>query len=102
MQSESQQDHLGETFSLLSRVVELNMEKAQRQIAYHLNQWIATRETESQKAPAILSTIDDVLPTDLAAVRIEKQQFVPSDVNHLRDCYLFRQIVNWVNSEQPR
>ncbi len=100
MQSESQQDHLGEAFSLLSRIVDLNMDKAQQQIAYHVNQWIATKESRSATAPQLLRTISDVLPLEVATARIEKDRFVPADVNHLRDCYLFRQISNWVNTDQ--
>jgi len=101
MQAQSQQDHLGEAFELLSRIVDLNADKAQRQIAYHLNQWLAERDDPpTGSAPKLLATISDLLPADIAAVRVEKDRFVPSDVNHLRDCYLFRQVVNWVNTEQ--
>lgn len=101
LQSESQQDHLGEAFDLLSRLVELNQDKAKRQIAYHLNQWAGTRESVAGPgAPKILSTINDVLPAEVATERIENDRFVPADVNHLRDCLLFRRIVNWTNTEQ--
>jgi hypothetical protein len=99
MQAQSQQDHLGEAFELLSRIVDLNADKAQRQIAYHLNQWLAERaEPPTASAPELLATISDLLPADIAAARIEKDRFVPADINHLRDCYLFRQVVNWINT----
>ncbi len=100
MQSESQQDHLGEAFSLLSRLVELNPEKAQRQITYHLNRWREGKSFESASVSDLVSTISDVLPSEVAIKTIGRENFVPSDVNHLRDSYLFRRIVEWVDHER--
>lgn len=106
VQAESEQDHLGDAFGLLQRLVELNSEKAHRQIAYHLNRWLEDRpgQTSSTRqadttAPAVLRTISDLLPMEQSAVRVQSDRYVPADVIHLRDCYLFRQIVEWV--DQP-
>ena len=100
LEAESRQDHLGEAFALLHQFVELNADKAQKQISYHLNQWSETRDPVNAKAPRVIKTIDDLLPTEEAIARIENERFVPSDVQHLRDCYLFNKIVSWVNTEQ--
>ena len=107
VQADSEQDHLGDAFSLLQRLVELNSEKAHRQIAYHLNRWLddrpapagSNRQPETA-SPALLQTISDLLPMEQSAIRAQSDRYVPSDVNHLRDCYLFRQIVQWV--DHPR
>lgn len=97
MQSESQQDHLGEAFNLLGDLVELNDEKARRQIVYHLNRWAETREPQEAEPSEMLRTVRDLLPPDEAEERTGREDFHPSDVDHLRDCYLFRRIVEWVD-----
>ena len=100
--STSVQDHLGETFALLGDLVDLNPDKARQQITYHLNKW--RQETSPQvdvatagDLPEILRTISDVLPTEIAEQGVLQESFSRSDVNHLRDSYLFRQIVGWVD-----
>ncbi len=100
MQSQTHQDHLGETFSLLSRLVELNPDKAQRQITYHLNRWREDKEFESVPVTELIRTLSEVLPTEEATDRTARENYLPSDVNHLRDSYLFRRIVEWVDREQ--
>jgi hypothetical protein len=107
VQAESEQDHLGDAFSLVQRLVELNPEKAHRQIAYHLNRWLDDRPGQTSSSgqaetavPALLQTINDLLPIEQSAERVGSVRYVPSDVNHLRDCYMFRQIVQWI--DQPR
>ena len=102
MQSQSQQDHLGEVFSLLSHFVELNPEKAKRQITYHLNRWRESRSFDSRPPTQLVRTVSDVLPTDMANERIERENYRPSDIDHLRDCYLFRRIVEWVDRASKR
>ncbi|NNE01170.1 MAG: tetratricopeptide repeat protein [Pirellulaceae bacterium] len=101
LQSESKQDHIGDAFRLLSELVELNREKAERQIVYHLNQWRLEQgdNIDSSDVTTLIKTIDDVLTTDAIEQRIKKERFVASDVNHLRGCYLYQQIVQWVDSE---
>ncbi|TWT89479.1 tetratricopeptide repeat protein [Stieleria varia] len=101
MQTETIQDHLGETVELLDKIVGLDPEKAQRQIAYHLNQWnIAHPDTSGTQAAKLLSTISELLPPEVVENRIESSTFAGSDTTHLRDCYLFRQIVRWVDTPE--
>ncbi|MCP4886703.1 MAG: hypothetical protein GY904_08830, partial [Planctomycetaceae bacterium] len=100
MQAESQQDNLGEAFSLLNRLVELNPEKARRQIAYNLNRWAESKPVPSGDVPAIIKTASDVLPLEIATERITRTGFQPTDVNHLRDAFLAREIVEWVDQER--
>ncbi len=100
MQAESQQDHLGEAFGLLSRLVELNPDKARRQIAYHLNRWAETKTMPSGEIPEIVGTISEVLPAETARERITRDLFQSADIDHLRDAYLARRLVEWI--DHPR
>jgi tetratricopeptide (TPR) repeat protein len=100
MQSQTQQDHLGEVFNLLSRLVELNPDKAQRQITFHLNRWREDKSFERAPVTEMIRTISEVLPTEEATDRTARENYLPSDVKHLRDSYLFRRIVEWVDREQ--
>lgn len=100
MQSETQQDHLGEVFSLLNHLVELNAEKSRRQITYHLNRWRESKSFEAVPESEMIRTVSDVLSTEKAKERISRENYVPSDVNHLRDSYLFRRIVEWVDQDR--
>ena len=105
--SKTQQDHLGEMFQLLSDFVDLNREKAGKQITYHLNQWrqrrsddAAAREAaDDDTLPELLETVSEVLPTETAARFVLQKRYSMSDVHHLRDSYLFRQVIHWV--DQP-
>jgi len=102
LQAESKQDHLGETFAMLSQLVELNRERADRQIVYHLNQWRQSRDGSSGlgKPTELLKNIQNVLPQDAVTKRVMRDQYVDDDINHLRDCYLFREINRWIDSPQ--
>tara|TARA_R110002049_G_scaffold2750_4_gene22032 strand:- start:232992 stop:234764 length:1773 start_codon:yes stop_codon:yes gene_type:complete len=102
--SKNVQDHLGETFQLLSDFVDLNRESATQQITYHLNKWRQDAPGNDDKsgsadAPEILSTISDLLPVEKSSVFVLQPNFSKSDVNHLRDSYLYRQVVRWVDQE---
>ncbi|QDV65325.1 tetratricopeptide repeat protein [Crateriforma conspicua] len=98
VQTESKQDHLGEAFSLLQRLVELNPTRAQQQIRFHLNQWLQTRgDVPASVTPEIVSTLRGVVPQEVLDEQIGGTNFVGGDVKHLRDAYLFRQIVQWVD-----
>src|SRR5690554_830577 len=57
VQKQTQQDHLGETVSLLNQFVELNEDRARQQIAYHLNQWLRTTPSQSATADHDPSTV---------------------------------------------
>jgi len=100
LQAESQQDHLGEAFNLLNRLVELNPEKARRQISYHLNRWSETRTLPDVELSPLLRTVSTVLPAEVAEDRIGGLRFQAADINHLRDAYVSRRIVEW--ADHPR
>lgn len=103
MQSQTQQDHLGEMFSLLGRLIELNPNEARRQIAYHANRWAEDRRgsqtSQTTNVSPLVKTVRDVLPDEEVDRRIKRQDFAQADVDHLRDAYLFRQVADWVNVE---
>ncbi len=99
IQADTTVDHLGEVHSLLSRLVELNPQEAQRELVYHLNRWGEAKEFAGDKATPLLKTISAVIPEEQARERTEQASFVGSDTNYLRDCYLFRQISEWVDRE---
>lgn len=99
IQADTTVDHLGEVHSLLSRLVELNPQEAQRELVYHLNRWGEGKEFDGDKATPLLKTISTVLPEEQAREMTEQASFVGSDTDYLRDCYLFRQISEWVDRE---
>lgn len=99
IQADTMVDHLGEVHSLLSRLVELNPQEAQRELVYHLNRWGEGKEFDGDKATPLLKTISTVLPEEQAREMTEQASFVGSDTDYLRDCYLFRQISEWVDRE---
>lgn len=100
LQSQSQVDHLGEVIHLLNEFVELNPEQVRRQIAYHLNRWQEGRNFEGASPTEMIRTVSDVLSTELASQRIARENHTPADVDHIRDSFLFRRIVEWV--DHPR
>lgn len=98
-QLQSERDHLGEAFRLLRQYIDLEPDKAQRQIAFHLNRW-SEGKTPSQAAPPKLAkSIRDLISSEQFAERVSNSTFQPSDAQHLRDCYLFYQLYNWVDVE---
>ena len=99
IQADTTVDHLGEVHSLLSRLVELNPQEAQRELVYHLNRWGEGKKFDGDKATPLLKTISTVLPEEQAREMTEQASFVGSDTDYLRDCYLFRQISEWVDRE---
>ncbi len=99
IQADTTVDHLGEVHSLLSRLIELNPQEAQREVIYHLNRWGEGKEFDGEKATPLLKTISEVIPEEQARELTEQASFVGSDTDYLRDCYLFRQISEWVDRE---
>ena len=95
----SERDHLGEAFNLLDQYIDLDREKAQRQIAYHLNRWSETKPASEAGSPEIANSIRDIVPAEQLAERLGATNFQPADADHLRDCYLFRSIFSWVDVE---
>lgn len=99
IQADTTVDHLGEVHSLLARLVELNPQEAQREVIYHLNRWNEGKAFGDEKATSLLKTISAVIPEEQARVLTEQASFVGSDTDYLRNCYLFRQISEWVDRE---
>jgi hypothetical protein len=99
IQADTTVDHLGEVHRLLSRLVELNPQEAQREVTFHLNRWGEGKEFDGGKATPLLKTISEVIPEEFARELTEQASFVGSDTDYLRDCYLFRQISEWVDRE---
>lgn len=99
-QLQSERDHLGEAFNLLRQYIDLDVGKAERQIAYHLNRWSETKQPSSAAPPVLLKSISDLLPADQQKLRITDATFQSSDAEHLRNCFLFRSIYSWVDVER--
>lgn len=96
-QSLSKEDHLGDTFELLTQYIELEPVKANRQIAYHLNRWSETRPVSKATAPEIVKSIRDIVPEKTLVPRLEDQTYRPGDASHLRDSFLFNSIYNRID-----
>lgn len=98
LQSEADQDHLGEAFELLRQISSLDEKQAQRQIAFHLNRWNSTRVAgKNLSAPKLIGTLIELIPPQVVEERIEAETFTGADVNHLRDSFLFRKMVQWID-----
>lgn len=99
IQADTKVDHLGEVHGLLYRLVELNAQQAQRQMAFHLNRWHEGRKFGPVNATPLISTISHLIPEDELRAMMTQESFVAEDTNHLRDSYLFRKIADWVDRE---
>jgi tetratricopeptide (TPR) repeat protein len=100
VQTQAAQDHLGETFALLARLVELNPAQAERQIVYHLNRWREGKTVPATPPSPLLKTVSDVFSSTLATERIKHENFVNGDLEHLRNAYVFDRVVRWI--DHPR
>lgn len=106
LQSQTSVDHLGKTFDLLQKLVELNPKESKRQIVYHLNQWERGRTSKADQAirdlpvTPLVKNIRDLLPEDVTPDQLAQSSFLASDVDHLRDSYLCRQLSQWVDHPQ--
>ncbi len=99
LQADTKHDHLGEFHSLLTRFIELNPEESRRQITYHLNQWLDTNPLPTDSAaPKLLESLSGLMPLDQSKALVLEDHFERSDVNHLRDAYLFHSIFQWIDS----
>lgn len=101
LQSKSRQDNLGEIYSLLPNYVTLNAGKVEQQITYHLNEWRKGRFDDAKPvAPAkLMATMDHFADDEQVVRRASEMRFQLQDVSHLRDCFLFNALNQWVNSE---
>jgi len=114
--AETKVDHVGESISLVSRLIELDGESAGRQIVYHLNAWNQSQEakrnqgattggqspSENEFRPTrLLRTIEELISYDEAVKTVSQAEFVPLDVYNLRYCYLLRKVTDWVLENSP-
>ncbi len=104
-QKQTQQDHLGETVSLLDHFVELNEDRARQQIAYHLNQWLranpgqqAAANIDPSTVPKIAKTLDALIDPETLADAVLRSDFTIDDVPALRDANLYRHVIAWVDT----
>ena len=100
MQSQSQQDDLGEVFELLRTYVELNDQKASQQMVYHLNRWKADRVVEEVAVPEAFKSVQGLLSPEEFEERFGSTNFQLGDIPHLRDSYLFRRVLEWADRPQ--
>jgi len=102
LQSQTKQDHLGQVHRMLTRLIELNPDEASRQITYHLNRWLEQNplpkfDQSPSGQPSILKTVNKFVEPDELDKALFGQRFVRSDVDHLRDAYLFRTLAGWID-----
>ena len=98
-------NHLDEAFKLIDRLVTLNPQSARRQILFHLGRWNeqnAAVNTDSDDGsddslPERLRDVSDVVSIEELRQRHHATTFGQADVDELRDAYLHRQIVAWVD-----
>jgi len=100
MQSQSQQDDLGEVFELLRTFVELNDQKASQQMVYHLNRWKADRVVDQVELPEAFKSVQGLLSPEQLEERFGSTDFQLEDIRHLRDSYLFRRVLQWADRPQ--
>ena len=98
-QAQNKQDHLGDVFVLLREYISLEPEKAQRQIAFHLNQWSNSRKQTDATAPALSKSLRDLVQLEPFIREVEDPVFQPLDAQHLRDCYLFHSLYEWIDTD---
>ncbi len=103
-QTEQRVDHLGEAFSLVSRLVELRSDSANRQILYHLNTWKQNQSGEGQPLSAgeisLLKTLSQVVPLETLQQTAGRDSFADTDIDQLKLRYLYRQVAEAVRSRQ--
>lgn len=96
-QSESKVDHLGEAFSLVSNLIELQPESAARQIIYHLNSWkLAQPAAGKIEVPTdLLKSISQIVPIEASTAVASRDTFDEADVEFLKLRYLYRQVAEF-------
>ncbi|MEM9368290.1 MAG: hypothetical protein AAGD07_20035 [Planctomycetota bacterium] len=100
LQRTTTQDHLGDVTQLLDQFMQLNREKASRQLTYHLNQWSRSAnagDSEKRALPEILSTLETLVPSPQFRQQLDRDEYSPADGNLLRDAYVFRKAVLWID-----
>lgn len=101
-QSEAKVDHLGEAFSLVSNLIELQPESAARQIIYHLNSWKLSQSAADAAAADIstdlLKSVSEIMPLEAATAAANRGTFDEADVEFLKLRYLYRQVADTARS----
>lgn len=99
-QSEAKVDHLGEAFSLVSNLIELQPESAARQIIYHLNSWKLSQSGAVQTAVPtdLLKSVSEIVPLEASTAAANRDTFNEADVEFLKLRYLYRQVAENVRS----
>lgn len=99
-QSESTVDHLGEAFSLVSNLIELQPESAARQIIYHLNSWKLSLPDAAQfDVPTeLLKSVSQIVPLESSTAIASRNTFDEADVEFLKLRYLYRQVADFARS----
>ncbi|HBJ38348.1 MAG TPA: hypothetical protein DDZ51_27070 [Planctomycetaceae bacterium] len=102
-QAESKVDHLGEAFSLVSKLIELQPESAARQIIYHLNSWeLSQPNAENVQVPTdLLKSISQIVPLEDATAVLTRNTFDEADVEFLKLRYLYRQVAEFARTRGP-
>lgn len=96
---QSNSDHLGDTFVLLRKYVQLQPEKAEQQVAFHLNSWSATRpDTDQTAGTELTKTYGPVISKEQLADRVADPRYNASDAIHLRDSFLFHSLYSWIDA----
>jgi len=99
-QSQSKVDHLGEAFSLVSNLIELQPESAARQIIYHLNSWKMSQPSAAEfDVPTdLLKSISQIVPIEDSTAVVTRQTFDEADVELLKLRYLYRQVAEFARA----
>ena len=99
-QSESKVDHLGEAFSLVSNLIELQPESAARQIIYHLNSWkLSQSGSAAANLPTdLLKSVSEIVPLEASTAAANRDTFDEADVEFLKLRYLYRQVAETARS----
>ncbi|MEM9826807.1 MAG: tetratricopeptide repeat protein [Planctomycetota bacterium] len=99
---ETQQDDLAEGIGYVDRLVELNAEEAERQIAYHLNRWLEIRGglDDGASLPDLFKPLNAIVDQGELERRFSQTQFDRTDILHLRNAFLFSRMVEHIDSPE--
>jgi len=99
-QSEAKVDHLGEAFSLVAKLIELQPESAARQIIYHLNSWKLSQSgaVAADISIDLLKSISEIMPLEASTAAANRSTFDEADVEFLKLRYLYRQVADTARS----
>ena len=99
---DTEQDHLGEAFRLVRKMVGLNADEARRQVAFQLNQWSGDQPTTEFDGDSLdLEPIAKELAIaniDASTIvsRTARETYGGQDIEHLRDAVVIRSLSDWI------